>query len=56
MGGTISVSKGRGFALSTVDFDFLVARIRTELVSKHPSVVIAAFKPLSMKAVDVFIY
>lgn len=46
MGGTILVSKGRGFATSTVDFDYLVERIRAELMPKHPSVVIAAYEPL----------
>lgn len=46
MGGTILVSKGHGFATSTVDFDYLADRIRAELISKHPSVVKAAYEPL----------
>ncbi|NIA55064.1 hypothetical protein HAV22_15615 [Massilia sp. TW-1] len=46
MGGTILVSKGYGFATSTVDFDYLAERIRAELASKHPSVAKAAYEPL----------
>jgi hypothetical protein len=46
MGGTILVSKGNGFATSTVDFDYLAERIRAELLSKHPLVLAAAYAPL----------
>ena len=46
MGGTILVSKGNGFATSTVDFDYLAERIRAELMSKDPSVLTAAYEPL----------
>jgi hypothetical protein len=46
MGGTILVSKGNGFATSTVDFDYLTERIRAELMWKDPSVLTAAYEPL----------
>ena len=46
MGGTILISKGRGFATSTVDFLYLVERIRVELTSLCSSVVVAAYEPL----------
>ena len=40
------MSKGNGFATSTVDFDYLAERIRAELMSKDPSVLTAAYEPL----------
>ncbi|MFC0133259.1 hypothetical protein CR105_06830 [Massilia eurypsychrophila] len=46
MGGTILVSKGNGFATSTVDYDYFAERIRAELMSKHPTVLTAAYEPL----------
>lgn len=46
MGGTILVSKGRGFATSTVDFDYLVERIRVELTSLYPTIAVAAYEPI----------
>ncbi len=60
MGGTILVSKGNGFPTSTVDFDYLAGRIRAELMTKHPSVLTAAYEPvddggmtfLSLEALD----
>jgi hypothetical protein len=46
MGGSILVSKGLGFATSTVNFDYLTERIRIELMSICPSVAIAAYEPV----------
>lgn len=40
------MSKGHGFATSTVDFDYLTERIRAELRSKHPLVAKTAYEPV----------
>jgi hypothetical protein len=46
MGGSILVSKGRVFAISTSDFDYLAERIRPELSANDPSVAAVAYEAM----------